>query len=179
MIEPTRERVSLREVTASHLSRYPGMRVADLYKLLHQAVFGSEHLVSDPVEARARLLAEYATLEDGPREPLVDPISDGGSIARVHLRTYRAEVRDPEPLVSAFLRTASVRCGSKAEMAAAWRVATEVAAGEKRFDPEELHAYFAARTAEGFPAVRHSEEYRRLYVPSYRVVQAAWLFPAP
>jgi hypothetical protein len=180
MTEPRRDRISLREVIARHLARYPGMRPADLYKLLHQAVFGSEHAVGDPARAREQLLAELAAASGEPEEPLLDPISDGGEIARVHLRTYRAAGLAPDPLVEAFVRTASVPRGSKEAMEQAWRVATEVSAGaSRRFDASELTAYFARRAADGFPAARHSDEYRRLYAPSYRVVRAAWLFPAP
>jgi len=57
-------------------------------------------------------------------------------------------------------------------MEAVWRIGSEVVAeAGPRFQLAEMTGYFRARAAERFPAVRHSEEYRRMYSPSYRVIR--------
>jgi hypothetical protein len=174
---------ALRTILASQLARYPRMEIADLYKLLHQAVFGSEHAVTDPERARALLRADLAALTGltdpsappiGPEEPLLDPISADHELVRVHLRAHRKAGLDPKRLADAFLRTAAERRGSPGEMRTAWHSASEfIAETDGRFSDAELADYFAVRAAERFPAVRHSETYRRIYAPSYRVVRAA------
>jgi hypothetical protein len=86
-------------ILRSHFSRYPLMQVQDLYKLLHQAALGSEHAVRNPETARNWLTRELAEMGDGPPEPLFDPISPGGEIARVHLRPFVAGGHNPDALL--------------------------------------------------------------------------------
>ena len=79
--------------------RYPLMEVDDLYKLLHQAALGSEHAVADQDSVQKALDAEFASLGPGGDEPLIEPISPDGQIARVHLRTYKYQKANPENLL--------------------------------------------------------------------------------
>src|SRR5262245_16198317 len=76
------------QLLGAHLARYPRMQLEDIYKLLHQAAMGPEHAVEDVAAARARLHTEAQQLGSGPADPLVDPISPDGRLARVHLRTF-------------------------------------------------------------------------------------------
>ena len=76
----------MNKILQDHLARYPKMQARDVYKLLHQAAMGSEHAVTDIASARAWLERELAEIGPGPAEPLVDPISPDGQIARIHLR---------------------------------------------------------------------------------------------
>ena len=62
------------------------MALADIYKLLHQAALGPGHAVRDPATASAALASEMPGLGEGPADPLVDPISPDGRLARIHLR---------------------------------------------------------------------------------------------
>ena len=96
----------------SHFYRYPLMQVQDLYKLLHQAALGSEHAVLDETGAQKWLESELATMGDGPDEPLLDPISPDGSIARLHLRPCLVAGVDPQAILAAFLGTARAWHGS-------------------------------------------------------------------
>ena len=94
-------------VLQDHLSRYPGMQIQDLYKLLHQAALGSEHAVSDPGSAARWLTRELEDMGEGIPESLIDPISSNGDIVRVHLRPYVDAGHDPQILLNAFIRTAN------------------------------------------------------------------------
>ncbi len=232
-----------------HLLRYPLMGAEDLYKLVHQAVFGSEHAVPDPTTARRWLEEELAALGPapvdhaavdharivgrwpadhaaivgpcqvdeaaatvGPRpvhdvgapsseydapasvnparmeeapgtsgpsplvEPLIDPISRDGTIARVHLRPYLAAGRDPEMLLQAFVRTANDHCGSAPEFQSAIERGLELA-GRLRpsIDAERLRRILEDLGGRGFPAIHHSPAYLAAYAPAYRVVKVAYL----
>jgi hypothetical protein len=180
----------------SHLARYPLLQLEDLYKLLHQGALGSEHAVTSPGAAREWMEDEIAGLGPGPEEPLIDPVSADGRIARVHLRPFLAGGGDRDALLSAFVRTANEHHGSKQEFLASWGVAESLAmagapemaetpplAGESGVTPflarpallpfsrAAMSAFFAPLAAAGAPAVHHSETFERAYAPAYRVVR--------
>ncbi len=89
-----------------HLRRYPLMQLQDMYKLIHQAAFGSEHAIENTQAALRFLREEWETMGEGPQEPLRDPISADGDIIRVHLRTYSAAGGCIETFHRAFMETA-------------------------------------------------------------------------
>lgn len=188
-----------------HLRRYPGLEVADLYKLLHQATEGSEHAVRDRASAAAWLDREIRTLGPGPEsaEPMIDTLGRGGRYARIHLRPFLAAGGDPARLLEAFLATAgdgAARHGtldptpisaerphadstlsdaasnsSHAELRIALgALALAAASGRLPWPREDVAAFIDDRIAEGFPAVHHSETYRQIYRPAYRVVAARY-----
>lgn len=167
---------SLRELLVAHARRYPLWGLDDLYKLLHQAALGSEHASTSETEARRRLLRELAELGPGPEEPLVDPISPDGSIARVHLRPFARMGLDAGMLLAAFLRTAQESRGSSEliefGLTEAARLAGEGALGFSEADIRRLEA--EARGAD-FPAVHHTAGFVAAYRPAYRVVARAFL----
>jgi hypothetical protein len=53
--------------------------------------------------------------------------------------------------------------------------AGRVGAGTGSIQPDELKAFFDKMEAQGFPAMHHSEVYKRLYRPAYRVVARQYL----
>lgn len=166
----------MEELLEAHCKRYPQMQVSDLYKLIHQACMGSEHVGVSPDRARGWLMGELADLGDGPEEPLVDPISLEGEIVRVHLRPYVRAGYDPERLLHAFVQTSSLCRGSVERLAQFGEVARAMAAeGLLPFDVAEIAGFFRDRELHGFPAVHHSAVYKSLYRPAYRVVYRAYL----
>lgn len=170
------EEETLRRILAQHAARYPRLQVQDLYKLLYQAVWGSEHAVGDAGEACTRLEREAAALGEGPVEPVIEPISPDGHIVRVNLRPYLAGGGALPALLEAFLRTARSRRGSAEQFGQYWACAERMAwEGALNLAREELQEFFLEMAARGFPAVHHSEEYRRAYRPAYRVVAGEYL----
>jgi hypothetical protein len=164
------------EILTCHLLRYPQMQVTDLYKLLHQAAMGSGHAVRDEQVARDCLEQELIQMGAGPDDPQMDPLTPDGQILRIHLRPYLRTGRDPEALLRAFIQTANEWHPSldklKAYAAAAWQLAQ---AGSGLLSPEEGQIFFTSMEEQGFPAVHHSEIYRYLYRPAYRVVARRFL----
>jgi hypothetical protein len=153
-----------------HLARYPQMALADIYKLLHQAALGSAHAI-DALAARSRLQQEIAALRAGPEEPLVDPISPDGRLARIHLRPFVAAGCDPDVLLEAFANTAQTYPASPQKLAKFCACLGELAAlGRIPFAREAVLEYVAELEESGYPTVRHSEGYREAYLPAYRVV---------
>lgn len=156
----------IEHVLQDHLNRYPSMQIQDLYKLLHQAALGSEHAVSDRAAVEHWLMRELAELGVGMAEPLVDPISHNGQIARLHLRPYIAAGHDPRSLLEAFIRTANQYRGETGYLEEYWRDAMALAP----FPAREMDDFFRDLKDRNFPAVHHSAEYERQYRPAYRVV---------
>lgn len=165
----------MRRVLELHLARYPKMQVEDLYKLLHQAAMGSEHAISSREAARQWLDREIEALEESTTglgaEPLIEPISPGGRLIRVHLRPCLRDGWDMDQLLDAFVQTAEQYSGDAATLDKYCQSAVDLARdGALPFSPSELEARFAELKQQGYPAVHHSETYREAYRPAYRVV---------
>lgn len=167
------------EILRRHAARYPRLELADAYKLLHQAVFGSEHAVADPEAARQWYEREVRQLGTGPEEPVFDPLSADGAIVRVHLRTYLAQGGDGAKLVDAFVRTANRRRGSTEQFRAAWACVEFLTARKALpFTKTDAETFLRQRAADGYPALHHSAAYVAAYRPAYRVVDRD-LLPLP
>ena len=163
------------QLLGAHAVRYPGLGLEDIYKLLHQAALGPAHAVDGTV-ARERLAAEIAALADGPAEPLADPISPDGRLARVHLRSYVAHGLDPDALADAFTETARTWSPSSDKLAKFCGCLGDLAdAGGIAFARADVERYMNARAAERWPAVHHSAAFRNRWQPAYRVVDLALL----
>lgn len=183
---------SLSAILALHLQRYPVLRASDVYKLIHQGVFGPGHLVASEQRARAGLkveLQELATRVKGQRarvasqspvKELIEEIDPRGKLVRVNLgplvasqsRMETAEYRRQNVgwVAEAMVESAARVPGTPEQM----RRRLAAAVGWCRVNlPGEADALgrLAFTTAEsGYPAMHHSLTYRRAYRPAYRVV---------
>ncbi len=166
------------QLLGQHLQRYPRMELPDIYKLLHQSALGPGHAVDDPDAARARLQAEAASVGAGPDDPIADPISPDGRLARIHLRPYLDAGHILDLLADAFIRTAQTYPGAADKLVKFCGCLGDLAgAGSIPFPQDEVERYFQSIADQGYPAVHHSDNYREAYRPAYRVV-ALDLLPA-
>ena len=161
----------MRRILTAHAARYPLWALDDLYKLIHQAAVGSEHAVSDEAHARDWLTRELAGLRPGPEEPLIDPISPGSEVLRVHLRPFVRLRLEGELLLQSFIRTAREFQGSADRIVEYAETAADLARGGLlSFDGDELAKFLARMKEAGFPAVHHSPAFEAEYRPADRVV---------
>lgn len=163
--------MSFEEHLKQQAALHPAMTPQDAIKLCYQAAFGAEHLVADEHAAGAMLQAEYDRVPA--REgPLWERISE--EYARVNLSAWKHRGMPVEVLLQLFLRTAAqpARDGEGTMRTCLQAVGACAAQGELPFDEaawqETLQAYHAA----GGCPVHHSEHYRLLEQPAYRVVRA-------
>jgi len=111
------------ELIRVHLDRYPESHIADVYKLLHQAVFGLGHLVANKKAAREWLENEAGKVTPTHEDLLVESVHPEAAIVRLHLRPYLAYGGKIKPLVDAMARSAaggggcSKRCANWARCA--------------------------------------------------------------
>jgi hypothetical protein len=163
-------------LAGEHLRRYPAMQAIDVYKLLYQACRGPGHAVTDATAARRWLEREAQSAARDPAQLLIEDLAPLGPFVRVYLAPYLSSGRSLEALANAFVTSTAVTLANTTSLAETCRqLAAAVATGALAGAPADLPAQFAALGAEGFPAVHHSERYRTLYRPAYRVIAHAEL----
>ena len=156
----------------AHLDDHPLAGAEDLYKFLHQAVYGPGHAISDRETAEAWMEREIDSL-DPPIEGELSCEALGGEppLVRVNLRPFVADRGDPDLLLDAFVSSAESKRGESRRMTTVLSLAASYVqcAGRGELAPElkELSAELAEK---GYPAVHHSEAYVEAYHPAYRVV---------
>lgn len=168
----------LKNILSLHAQRYPAMEVRDYVKLLYQSEFGPGHPVSRE-EALASLESELAQAaeEDYAPEYAVEAI--GGGLCRSHLDP-RLLTREDLPLLSRCLVLSSHPRGDLRGLWAKLGVLSAMAwAGELPLDPGELELFLALYDSQGCPPLRHSDAYREVYGPHYRVMDRDLALYAP
>jgi hypothetical protein len=157
----------------AHLESHPLGEAGDLYKFLHQAVFGPEHAIKDRDVAAEWMEREVEGLGpplDG--EPPCEPLGGEIPMVRVNLRPFVANGSDPDLLLDAFVESANRERGDGRQMETVLSLAASYVecAGRGEMAPEIRQ--LAARAAEAaFPAIHHSEAYVEAYRPAYRVIE--------
>ena len=159
------------EIVSRHLERYPLMLPRDVYKLIYQATMGPAHAVDSIRKAGERLRTELELPDHGPDEPLIDPISPSGELARVHLRSWKRAGLPPDPLLTAFAGTPDRFTGSRETLES---LCDSLLSGSERLGGDPCELLELVRKT-GYPALHHSQRYRESYSPSYRVVLVALL----
>ncbi len=151
--------------------RYPAMEVQDWYKLVHQAVFGAGHAIQNVEAAHDWLIREWEDLDSLSNEPLLEILGPDSTYARINLRPYKSTGGRSDELFQIFLQTANQEAELSDGFERYWQSLREAA--RKRMIAvrvDALDSLYSIMSAEGFPAIHHSERYSDLYHPAYRVV---------
>ena len=158
--------MDLREIVLDNCHRYPKLRGRDLIKLLYQYSFGCEHLVADEKTVLARIIAEAESIKNGTPEE-VEPLGD---YCRVGL-SYLDRGLSAETLARIFCLSAKPDEDGEKKLCRGINIITELAeSGLLPISREEWSCALDEWKAANYPAVRHSEEYRAIYSPTYRVI---------
>ena len=156
------------EILRAHAAKYPQMAPTDAVKLIYQNEFGGGHMIRDAESCLAYLRQEYALTAPDPAMPLLEQIGNG--MVRVNLAALPGE--RVEELGRAFIRSAAAQQGSADRFKRKLDVLRSLcAAGQMPFGLQPLEAYLAQYEQAGFPAVSHSDAYRKAYHPAYRIVK--------
>lgn len=157
----------LKQILISHAHRYPLMQPRDAVKLIYQNEFGGGHLIKDEEACLLYLHREYAGVEKDATLSQCEYIGNG--IVRMNLAAL--EESDLEKLGRDFIRSAAIHKGTLERFQSKLSVLTELTEqGIFAFDSKALADYLAEYAALGYPAVSHSEVYRKAYRPAYRIV---------
>lgn len=160
---------NIEELIKFNVERYPLMEINDVVKLLYQRSFGCGHIVKNKDKAKKYLIDEFKEVISDETSPLIEEIGNG--FIRVNLSRYKALDLDPELLVNAFYLSSKEKAagvGDFLENIDVFRNMIE--AGELPFNINEFDLYFNKYVDQGMPLVSHSEIYKNVYDPHYRVV---------
>lgn len=157
-------------ILLAHAARYPQMEPRDAVKLIYQNEFGGGHLISDEQACMDYLNREYASVFQQADADLLEEIGNG--LVRVNLAALDACFLPVAELGAAFLRSAAIHQGNRESFRKKLTVLrTLTRDGHMPFSETALETYLADYEKAGFPAVSHSEIYRNVYHPAYRVVR--------
>ena len=156
-----------RELLMKCYRDYSELQIQDVFKFLYQSVFGCEHLVSSQETAVEYIKDEYDRgVADGttPVEPL------DGEYSRVGL-AYLNRGLSAETLGRLFFLSAEKESNGEAELTEKLEVFKELIKEKKLpFSQKEVEEAVEIWRAQGYPAVHHSDSFRQMYNPSYRVI---------
>lgn len=157
-----------------HLARRPAMEPRDLYKLLYQGVRGPEHVITSSEAFMERLVGEWDDLDLAGGDPLWESIRPDGSLLRLNLRPFKAAGGNLDELASACLQTGRHSWGTPAGLQMAWDllITTRRKDSWSGLALDDIEAFTSWLEENRFPPVHHSERYRSLYRPAYRLVTA-------
>ena len=132
---------------------------ADKLKLIFQAVYGGQHLFSDPQTAWDNFHNEWNSPESINDEPLAERISPEGDLYRINLRPAKELGVDLSELFEAVKRSAEM-------------VAVDQARREARLLPQALSVGIEPDKVPK-ETFHHSKSYRERVSPAYRLIHAA------
>lgn len=159
-----------------HYRAYPLMEVTDLFKYLFQSTWGCEHMVPSEAVAMDMLRKEFATC---PLSPFLTVTPLDGAYSRVHL-SHPNEGVSPETLGKLFLRSARKAGEGETALIQKLRIARDmICDGSLPFSLSEFDREEAQWRAIGYPAVHHSDTFRRAYHPAYRVLANGYVALLP
>ena len=155
------------EFLTAQCETYPQLQPEDLLKGLHQSVFGCGHFVDEKAEEYLRKELESLEPSDGPEvEPLV------GDFCRVHLRYLDKYGLAPGTLFRLFWLSGIEAAGSVAEMEDKLDVLLRMVSSQRLpVAYGEMRALVEQWRKAGYPACHHSNRFRAVYRPAYRVIR--------
>jgi hypothetical protein len=171
LLAPSGTEYSTPNAVTAELASRPLAEASDIYKLLHQSVFGVGHIIRSSESARDYLLKELSTLGlTKPNEQLCEEI--GGGMVKVNLRPYRDLGKPIEALLQAMIETANSNVGTPELMTKRINEACNILVKQQRQElAEGLKSLAEAQAPKGYPALHHSKAYRDAYWPAYRIVE--------
>ena len=155
-----------RELLAMHCQRYPKLQIQDIFKYIYQSSFGCEHMISSLDTAAGRIEEEEKSITSM-RYDYFDDLD--GEYIRFHMNC--PELRLASATLGKLFFTSARKEDGQSKLLQMLAVTRElVREGVLPFSSDELEAAIKQWEADGFAPVHHSQEFRREYNPSYRVI---------
>jgi len=160
---------NLAELIDHHFRLHGDMQLRDIYKMMHQSVFGPEHL--DAASCESAIKEEMHSADVAFEEPLLEPISVDASACRVNLRVARTRRLSPALVAEAVRLSVSGFSRSRDELSRLWNETGDVLERtRKEFRIEDFDELTRVLKEQGFPPLHHSGAYRERNRPAYRVL---------
>lgn len=154
----------------NHYEKYPQLEIQDIFKFLYQSAFGCEHMVSSLEKAIEYVQEEYA---GGVTESEIEFL-DGGC-CRVPL-SYIDKGLKAESLAKLFFLSAKKEENGRKNLIKNLETVQKLILEKKLpFDKETFEKAVREWEEKGFPPVHHSEKFRSLYKPAYRLISKKFI----
>jgi uridine kinase len=151
------------------------MDIRDMVKLIYQSEFAGGHLVKNGDDSLRRLKDEIEHLDKSGYSVRKDNVlfeNIGNGLCRLNLRKLRESGISIETVNRFFINTSNSISGSIPGFEKKLRVLRQCCENrELPYSVEQLDTFIHEYSKNGYPAIGHSEEYRKEYSPSYRVVK--------
>lgn len=159
----------LYDILLLHNNLYPKMEPIDVIKLLYQNEFGGGHLIKDSASSLSYLKKEYEnTTKDKDSLLFVDI---GNNIIRVNLSAIDFYNISVEKLNELFVSSSNETKGSidsfKEKIEYVKRLAKD---NFFNFSYDDFSLLLKKYEKANYPMVSHSDTYRKLYKPAYRII---------
>ena len=156
----------------NHFKKYPKMEIEDVFKFIFHCAFGCEHMVSDLDTAISKIKDEY-NLSPTDDNTLTEELNE--KYVRVHLSYLKNELSAKTLGLLFFLSSKAESEGENAVFKMLLAVKELISDGRLPFSYTEFSQKAEKWESDGFPALHHSEAFRTLYSPKYRVISRAYL----
>ena len=160
---------TLTQLINYHIRIHSGFELHDAYKLIHQSVFGPEHLGEGILADSIAGEMDTAGIESG--ESLLEPVSVDMGACRMNLRAAKRLEVVPAIIADAVRTSAGKFSRDPGEMSQLWHEVgdslDDISGGFSRDDYEALTRLVQEKD---YPPLHHSPSYRDRNRPAYRVV---------
>ena len=161
-----------KELLLNHYNTYPLLQIRDIFKYLHQSTFGCEHMVSDEEKAVSYIKSEYENCRNTNKAKT--EILDG-DFCRVHL-SHLSDGLCAETLGRLFYMSGQEKTGSLSALQDKLTVARNlICENALPFSSEDFDKELDDWKNNGFPAIHHSDVFRKAYNPAYRVISNKYI----
>lgn len=163
----------IEKIIKAELALHPRASLQDFYKLFFQSFFGAEHALTDPDSARKYFDNE---LENLPQKSdlMIQDISVNFSIYRVNLHAIVSRLISSEELFEAFLKSTQTHIKtSKEEWPDIWKRIEDILTPILK--PSKIESEKLYDVAKNGNTVHHSQIYKKLYSPHYRIICGEFL----
>jgi hypothetical protein len=158
-------------ILRNHMERYVGFSARDAYKLLHQSFMGPSHSIPNKEIARKYFMDEFNRIEPDDDVPLLETLQPDFSILRVNLAPYKKRKLDAEKLLETYFKSAEIYVPKFDLFLACWKELVKMSEEGKidlRYD--DVRAIDKLASENEYPPIYHSDLYRKINNPAYRVV---------
>ncbi len=168
----------VQEKLIKSLVNYPEMEVQDALKFIFQSEFGCGHLIKDEEKSCLMLEDEWEKADLNKQEELFEQL--GGGYARFNIGIAKGLGISPRLFQRIFFKSAEREAGTvEGFYNKVSQLKKMCEDGEVPFSVGEVEEFLEGWEEKGQPLFRHSDKYRMLYKPSYRVVSEEFISILP
>ena len=171
--------IDIKQVISLELNQHPELKLIDIYKLVFQAYLGPAHLLADTNESAKKIMTEIL-LHPEPYRPLKQDIGSQNGFFRLsldclvpvlQLKKEKAisELYRKSFLLAELMQESVLDFTYNLDITKLWKETIPVIQHLIVFDLNEWQQVNTIAESKAIP--RHSQQYKTLYNPKYRVLK--------